>query len=166
MSIAKRVLVGLVASSCWVGLAHANEPEFLDFDKENIYIGGGLSYNSLSGGFDDAVGLQGFAGWDFMRIGGLTVAGEAGVFTTGSFSYDFGGSESLEGLYINGVAKYDLTDALWVQARAGTNFSDTGAGMVGGGVGFRVTESISVRAEAARYGSVTSLMRVDVVMTF
>ena len=169
MSYVKRMLVVVAAAIGWAGLAHANEPEFLDFDVSNMYYGGGLSYNSLSGrGWDDAVGAQAFGGWDFFRFGDLTVAGEAGVFTSGSFSHDHPAvrSDSIEGLYANALAKYPLTDSLWVQGRAGTNFSDTGGGMIGGGIGLRVTPAVSVRFEAARYGDVTSLFRVDAVVTF
>src|SRR5690625_2586360 len=119
-------------------------------------------------GWDDAVGAQAFGGWDFFRFRDLTVAGEAGVFTSGSFSHDHPAvrSDSIEGLYVNALAKYPLTDSLWVQGRAGTNFSDTGGGMIGGGIGLRVTPAVSVRFEAARYGDVTSLFRVDAVVTF
>jgi hypothetical protein len=168
MTKAKRVLVGLLFSVFWIEMAQANEFEFLGFD---VYAGGGLSYNSLSGRFqgveyDAAVGLQGFAGWNIFRVQQLTVAGEVGVFTTGSFSHDFGSSGSYEGVYVNGLAKYDLSDTVWLQGRAGHNLSDTGAGMIGGGIGYRVTPTIAVRLEAARYGSVTSLFRVDALMTF
>lgn len=169
MSFIKRSLAILTASVSWIALAHASEPEFLDFDISNMYFGGGLSYNSLSGrGWDDDVGGQVFGAWNFFRFGDLTVAGEAGVFASGSFSNDRPGvrSESIDGLYVNAVAKYPLTDAVWVQGRAGTNFSDTGSGMIGGGIGLRVTPTVSVRFEAARYGDVTSLIRVDAVIKF
>src|SRR5690625_8031381 len=118
-----------------------------------MYYGGGLSSNSLSGrGWDDAVGAQAFGGWDFFRFRDLTVAGEAGEFTSGSFSHDHPAvrSDSIEGLDVNALAKYLLTDSLCVQCRAGTNFSDIGVGMIVVGIGFRVKPAVMVRLEEER----------------
>lgn len=173
MTHIKQTLAFLLVSICTVAFAHADEVEFTEFGAGNMYAGGGLSYNSLSrnrfgSSFDDAVGLQGFAGWNFLRFRALTVAGEVGVFTSGSFSHDHESVNSIsyEGIYANAVAKYPLTDTIWVQGRVGPNVSDTGAEMIGGGFGFRLSPAFSVRAEAARYGNVTSLIRVDAVFEF
>src|SRR5690625_682469 len=169
MSYVKRMLVVVAAGIGWAGLAHANEPEFLDFDVSNMYYGGELSYTPLSGrGWDDAVGAQAFGGWDFLRFRDLTVAGEAGVLTSVSCSLVHHAVRcySIVCLYVHALAIFAFTDSLWVQGRAGTNFSDTGGGMIGGGIGLRVTPAVSVRFEAARYGDVTSLFRVDAVVTF
>ena len=57
------------------------------FDQSNLYVGGGLSMNSLSG-FDDEMGYQAFVGYelDMIDLGPVQLAVEVGYFNSGKFS--------------------------------------------------------------------------------
>lgn len=171
MTIPQRVLAAFAALLLSLGTAQAEDYEFLEFGSGNLYAGGGLSYNKLSTwqsrSYDEALGGHGFFGWDFFQFRELTVAGEAGLVYTGDFDYP-AGSESFSGAYLNAVAKYPLTDRLWVQARLGGNTLGNGVGSetVGGGLGFRVAPNVSVRAELVSYGSDITAFRGGAFVSF
>ncbi len=175
MSIAKRSLATIVALFISISAAQADDYEFYDFESGRLYAGGGLSYNLLSTwrsvSYDDAIGVQGFFGWDFFRFRDFTISGEAGAFYSGAFKYSDSNvrlRRSFSGPYVNAVGRYPLSDMVWVQARlGGSAISGIGSEVIGGGFGFRITPSISIRTEAVSYGfGDINSVRAEALVTF
>jgi hypothetical protein len=118
------------------------------FDQRNLYVGGGLSFNSLSG-FDDAVGFQIFAGYLFtpVGVGQISLAAEAGWMTSGDFSAPGQPDVSADGLWVNGVVGYPMTARFQFLGRAGMDFGDDDGLMFGIGLGYGLTSELELRAE-------------------
>ncbi len=160
MSVTKHLSLIFIAVFLSIGMVPAEEHEFLEFASGNLYAGGGLSYNTLrtwyGRNYDNAVGVQGFFGWDFLSFQDFTIAGEAGVFYSGVFKHRgryFKHSRSFYGPYITAVGKYPFGEMFWAQARLGASaISGISSGMAGGGIGFRIIPAVSVRLEAVSYG--------------
>lgn len=148
-------------------MANNRDYQFYDFTPGQLYAGGGLSYNSLTwSGYDNALGIQGFAGWDFFRYKEMTVAGEVGYFSAGKFDSNNFGDRSFSGPYVNAVAKFPLNETVWVQGRVGhSSISGVGSSVIGGGFGFKLWDSMSLRAEAVSYSQINSL-RAELVFDF
>lgn len=166
MSLTKRLTTVIIALM-FTGISQAQELEFYDFEASKIYAGGGFSYNNLRwNGYDNAPGIQGFAGWDFFRFRDLTVSAEVGASYAGDFEHDLGWKESFSGPYVNVLAKYPLSNKVWVQGRVGPNLiSGLSSEMFGAGFGFHLTEAVALRTEIVRYGNVDSL-RLEAVVSF
>ncbi|MFU8838529.1 MAG: hypothetical protein ACNA75_09545 [Thiohalomonadaceae bacterium] len=148
-------------------MADNRDYQFYDFAPGKLFAGGGLSHNTISwSSYDNALGVQGFFGWDFFRFQKMTVAGEVGYFSTGKFDSNVFNSRSFGGPYVNAVAKYPLNDTVWVQGRVGHSaISGVGSSVIGGGFGFKLWDSMSLRTEAVSYSQINSL-RAELVFDF
>lgn len=139
------------------------------FNQNNLYIGGGIGLNSVSG-WDDAIGFQVFAGYEFdmANIDPIKLAVEVGYMDTGDFEDDtiFGKVEtSATGVWATGVASYALNQQFSLLGRLGLDFGDDDGLMVGVGVGYAVNQQIEVRGEYVARDEVDSL-QANVVYRF
>lgn len=135
------------------------------FNQNNLYIGGGIGVNSVSG-WDDAVGFQVFAGYEFdvADIDPIELAVEVGYMDTGDF--ERGRLEtSANGLWVTGVASYALNQQFSLLGRLGVDFGDDDGLMVGVGVGYAVNRQVEVRGEYVVRDEVDSL-QANVVYRF
>jgi hypothetical protein len=147
----KKIALGmaLLASA---GIAQARGQ---GFNEANLYFGGGLSSNDVSG--DTATGFQFFAGYDLdmVDLGAVKSAVEVGYMDSGKFEQcvnvpGFGNvcaNDKAKGLWANYVASYDFTPTVSGLARAGLDFGDDDGFMFGVGVGFKVAPQIDIRGE-------------------
>ena len=139
------------------------------FDTDNLYVGGGLSSNSLSG-FDSAMGYQIFAGIPLaIDAGSVKSAVEVGYMNSGEFKYNecvtypFIGSVCADGkteavgLWANYVASMDLTNNVQGIARVGLDFGDDDGLMYGIGAGYGINKQMDVRGEYVVRDNVNSL---------
>src|SRR5690606_4287289 len=99
----------------------------------NLYVGGGLSMNSLSG-FDDEMGYQAFVGYelDMIDLGPVQLAVEVGYFNSGKFSetVDLGilgrykAEADAKGVWATAVGSYPLSPEFSLIGRLGIDFGD------------------------------------------
>lgn len=131
------------------------------FDQKNVYVGGGIGLNSVSGA-DDAVGFQVFAGYklDMVKLDPIELAVEVGYMDSGDFEVDtpFGSfEESAEGLWATAVGSYALDKQFNLLGRFGLDFGDDDGLMLGIGAGYEVSPQIELRAEYAIRDDIDSL---------
>lgn len=158
-----------------VGLALASGSVLAQgFDQSNLYVGGGLSMNSLSG-FDDEMGYQAFVGYelDMIDLGPVQLAVEVGYFNSGKFSetVDLGiwGRYKVEadakGVWTTAVGSYALSPEFSLIGRLGIDFGDDDGLMLGAGVGYAVSQQIEVRGEYVIRDNIDSL-QANIVYRF
>lgn len=143
-----RKLTVLVMAMLLTGYAHAA-------NKDDLYFGGGLGLNSLSGiDFSDGLGFQFFAGYDLpVKMGKGKLSLEAGYMDSGDVEFGaipfFGGplEARFKGLWGNAVFSLPLQDKLNLVLRAGLDIGDDDGIMFGGGLGFKLNSKMEVRGE-------------------
>lgn len=145
-------------------MAVASQASALEFDTDQMYVGAGISSNSVATpGFDDAMGYQVFLGipTDF-TMGSVTTAVELGYMSSGEIDYTVADSnanivddtlDSVDGAWLNLVGTYAYDGDLNFIGRIGADFgSDTDALMYGIGLDMNMMDNIDVRVEAVRRG--------------
>ena len=148
-------------------------------NKNDIYFGGGLGLNSLSGiDFSDGMGFQFFAGYDLpVKMGKGKLSLEAGYMDTGKMEQSVTtvspvfpfpvitvtGEAKATGLWGNAVFSLPLQDKLNLVLRAGLDIGDDDGIMIGGGLGFKLNSKMEVRGEYVIRDHVDSL-QVNFVM--
>lgn len=158
-----KIRVGLFAVSLWLGVTGSAFAQ----QGEGIYVGAGVSSNSLNG-FDDATGFQFFAGYDLTQAGVSTppfkLAVEAGYMKSGTFESEvtmFGVTTRVEteadGLWATGVARYPVNPRTELLARLGLDLGDDDGLMFGVGVGYDLTNRTQLRGEFVARDNVDSL---------
>jgi hypothetical protein len=134
------------------------------------YGGGGVNTNSLSN-FDDSVGFQVFAGYEFTNLdmGAASLMGEFGWFTSGDFDRQLQPgvtqSVSADGVWATAVVSYPLAERFYVLGRLGLDFGDDDGLMLGGGLGYRFNPAVDVRGEYVARDNVNSL-QANLVIRF
>jgi hypothetical protein len=108
-----RVMIGALLA---VGLSSAQS-----FDTRNLFFGGGISQNKVSGS-DSATGFQFFGGYSFGQVAPkLQVDAEVGYMDTGKIEVCVGpfcAGDSATGLWANGVARYRVAPNIDLIGRA------------------------------------------------
>ena len=139
------------------------------FDINAVYVGGGLSSNSLSE-FDNAMGYQIFAGIPLaIDTGSVKSAVEVGYMDSGEFKYNmcvtypFVGTvcedwkTEATGLWANYVASMDLANNVQGIGRVGLDFGDDDGLMYGIGAGYSINKQMDIRGEYVVRDNVNSL---------
>jgi len=118
--------------------------------QQNLYLGGGLGFNSLPG-YGSAIGVQLLAGYQFdARINGdIKTAVELGVMDTGDFDrYNGSGkTDNATGAWFNVVESVDINPKFNMLVRAGLDLGDDDGFMAGAGIGYRFNDRASWRTE-------------------
>ncbi|QKT04194.1 porin family protein [Ectothiorhodospiraceae bacterium 2226] len=148
-SIALALSLGLAVSA-----AQAQEA----FNQDNLYVGGGVGINSLSG-FDDATGFQFFGGYklDMVDLGAINMAAEVGYMDTGDFKWNGWNAGSVSGLWANAVFGFPINPQFQLLGRIGLDFGDDDGLMFGAGVGYAVNPQFELRGEYVIRDNVDSL---------
>ncbi len=159
-----------VLMSAALTIASANA--HAEFDQSKLYVGGGLGYNSIDSDFgsvDNAIGFQGFAGYnleDVVELGdGIGFAAEVGYMSTGEFEVKNCTSsvffnckiDAVTGLWANAVFDYAVNDQVKAVGRLGLDFGDDDGFMFGFGAGYAINEQMTVRAEYVIRPNINSL---------
>ena len=140
-------------------------------DTKNIYFGGGLGLNSMSG-FDSGMGFQFFGGYEFpVKMGKGSLSVEVGYMDTGDMettvNIPFVGSYTVDasasGLWTNAVFSLPLQDKLNLVARAGLDFGDDDGFMIGAGIGFELNAKMELRGEYVIRDNINSIQANFVV---
>lgn len=158
----KRIIAGVLLFA-GATLAHAQNSLGLHLTQNDIYVGGGIGHNQLSG-WGDANGIQLFAGADLMKVGHLTLGAEAGYMSSGDFSGTvtvLGVSQSAKtnakGFWANGVARAAVAPDIDLIGRVGYDFGDDDGVMLGAGVGYTLNRQMQIRGEYVMRSHINSL---------
>jgi hypothetical protein len=152
-------IAGLVLGCTFAGSVAADG---FEFDTGNMYAGGGVSNNSVSG-FDDAFGFQIFGGYNFGELFGvenLDFLVEAGFMNTDDFeaSTFFGTvTTSHSGLWSTGGVAYRMNEQLSFIGRIGLDFGDDDGLMFGGGAAYHLNPNLELRGELVERDNIRSI---------
>jgi len=134
------------------------------FTIKNVFLGGGLSRNDISGS-DDATGVQAFGGYSFGEFAPrLFLDAEAGYMDSGNLRPR--GPQPFSrarGPWTTGVARYTVAGNVELLARAGVDLGDDDGPMFGAGVGFIANKNLKVRLEFVARDHVDSF-QINVVV--
>ncbi|MDQ2070299.1 outer membrane beta-barrel protein [Natronospira bacteriovora] len=157
----KKIHLGLAAAAGLM-LSTSVMADGFEFDQSNMYFGGGVSNNSVSG-FDSAFGFQVFGGYNFGEIFGvdqLDFIVEAGFMNTDDFEANtfFGTvTTSHSGLWTTGGVAYRFNPDWSFFGRAGLDFGDDDGFMIGGGAAYHLNENLELRGELVERDNITSV---------
>lgn len=153
----------LMAAALAAGVSNAQA-----LDLQGAYVGGGFGINSVSG-FDDAMGLQVFAGLPLpLDVGVVNSAIEVGFMDSGDFernvNYVCGFSvcsmtvgDSASGLWATYVGTLPINSQMGLFGRIGLDFGDDDGLMAGIGFEFGIASRLRARAEYVSRDSIDSL---------
>lgn len=134
-------------------------------NPDRIFIGAGISSNSVSGS-DDGTGFQFFGGYHFGKIANnLKLDLEIGYMDTGnmdvSVDVPFFGKVTTnaraKGLWSTGVLLLELNPQIELIGRAGLDFGDDDGVMVGIGAGYNLNKQTQLRLEFVERDNVDSI---------
>ena len=129
-------------------------------DSKNLYVGGGLGLNSLSGiEFDDGIGFQMFAGYVLpTKLTEADLSIEIGYMDSGNVDVGRGsGDVKAKGLWSTAVITVPLKGRVSVLGRAGLDFGDDDGFMFGAGFEFKLKDKVDLRTEYVVRDNIDSL---------
>ncbi len=157
-----RKIFGFVVLMVMASAIHAE-----GINAKNIYIGGGLGFNSLPG-FGSARGIQLFAGYDFdFKINDdISSAVELGYMASGDFDHFNGsGNEDVKGLWVAVVESVPLSSKTDMLVRLGFDFGDDDGFLLGTGMQYKFNTKLAFRMEYIARQNVNSL-QANVLVKF
>ncbi|MDH5692958.1 MAG: porin family protein [Gammaproteobacteria bacterium] len=124
------------------------------FERDNVYVGGGIGFNSVGKG-GDSIGFQFLAGYDleFPLADGVNSLVEVGYMDSGSF--DNGGKAT--GFWGTGLATYRINKEILALGRIGLDIGDDSGLMLGFGADYKLDKLKSVRGEIVKRDSIDSI---------
>ncbi len=131
------------------------------FDQKNLFFGGGLSQNDVSGS-DNGTGFQFFGGYQFGDVANnVKLDAEVGYMTTGNMCVNvpiLGCVDAkAKGLWATGVVRFALNPQFELVGRAGLDFGDDDGFMFGVGLGYHLNKQSTLRFEIVERDNVSSL---------
>ena len=121
-----------------------------EYTRNNIYIGGGVNFNSF--GFGNATGIQVLGGYVFnAKINGdISSAIEIGYMDSGNFDSNFFGNNNnndAQGVWLAMVESVPVNNRINALVRLGVDLGDDDGLMVGAGMGYSFNKQTSLRTE-------------------
>ncbi len=120
------------------------------FDSRNLYVGGGIGFNSLAGA-GSATGFQIFGGYqfDFKLNEDISTAVEIGYMDSGDFDrFNTGGNAGdATGGWLSVVESVPLTRKANMMARLGVDFGDDDGLLVGAGLQYKFDTRVALSME-------------------
>ncbi len=137
-------------------------------NAKQIYVGGGLGFNSLPG-FGNATGFQLFGGYefDFKLNEDITTALELGYMDSGDFSQYKGANsnQDVKGLWFAAVESVPLSRKTDMLVRLGFDFGDDDGFLLGTGLQYKFNTKLAFRMEYIARQNVNSL-QANVLVKF
>ena len=144
-------------------IALAAQGGSITLQTSSFYLGGGLGFNSLSGGRGNGYQFLGGYEFAFKLNGDISTALELGYMDSGNFdgrvfSPDASGTVSGEakGFWLNVVESFPIGNKVEGIARLGLDFGDDDGLMVGAGMGYNFNRHWALRSEYVVRESVSS----------
>ena len=153
-----RIMIGAFLA---IGLSSVASAQ--SFDTRNLFFGGGLSQNKISGGSGSGMGFQAFGGYTFgqvapqMRVDAEVGYQDAKVKACDPFGLRICGDAHVKGLWATGVARYRVAPNIDLIGRAGLDFGDDDGFMYGVGAGYLLNRNSQLRLEYVVRQNVNSL---------
>jgi len=153
-----RVVIGAFLA---IGLSSVASAQ--SFDTKNLFFGGGLSQNKISGGSGSGMGYQFLGGYTFgqvapqMRVDAEVGYQDATVKACDPFGFGICGNAHVKGLWATGVARYRVAPQIDLIGRAGLDFGDDDGFMWGVGGGYLLNRNSQLRLEYVVRQNVNSL---------
>jgi len=126
----------------------------ITINASSFYLGGGVGFNTASGGNGNGVQILGGYQFDFKLNGDISTALEvgymdSGTFTTKNFATDTKSSakEEAKGVWLNVVETFPIGNRVEGLARLGFDFGDDDGLMVGAGMGYNFNRNWLLRSE-------------------
>jgi len=118
------------------------------FSNKNLFFGGGLSQNSISGS-NNGTGVQLLGGYTFGEVAPkLHVDAEAGYLDSGDMRLKANQVDIRDkGFWTTGVVRYMVVPNVELLARAGVDVGDDDGPMVGIGAGLLISPNLKLRLE-------------------
>jgi hypothetical protein len=132
-------------------LAAASSLTFAEqYSRNNLYIGGGLNFNSY--GFGNATGIQVLGGYQFNAKlnGDITSAVEIGYMDSGNFDNNVFGNNNnndAQGVWLAMVESVPVSNKVDALVRVGVDLGDDDGLMVGAGMGYNFNSQTALRTE-------------------
>lgn len=137
-------------------------------NANNIYIGGGLGFNSLPG-FGSARGVQFFGGYDFdFKLNDdISTAIEIGYMNSGDFDRYNGinSNDNAKGLWAAVVESVPLSSKADMLVRLGFDFGDDDGFLLGTGLQYKFNTKLAFRMEYVARQNINSL-QANVLVKF
>ena len=137
-------------------------------NANNIYIGGGLGFNSLPG-FGSARGVQFFGGYDFdFKLNDdISTAIEIGYMNSGDFDWynSINSSDNAKGLWAAVVESVPLSSKADMLVRLGFDFGDDDGFLLGTGMQYKFNTKLAFRMEYVARQNINSL-QANVLVKF
>ena len=118
-------------------------------ERENIYLGGGLGFNSLPG-FGSSRGFQFFAGYDFdFKLNeDISTAVEIGYMDSGNLkTFNSGRGNDVTGAWASVVESVPLSRKTDMLVRLGYDFGDDDGLLLGTGMQYKFDTKVAFRME-------------------
>jgi len=146
----REVAIGLI------GIALSSVALAQGLDTSKLFLGGGLSSNSVSGS-DSAVGYQVFGGYGFGEVTSkVFIDAEVGYMDTGDLAKGRGNAHA-KGLWANGVGRLMVAPNVELIGRLGLDFGDDDGLMFGVGAGYLLSKKFKLRLEYVERQNVDSV---------
>ena len=120
----------------------------------SFYLGGGVGFNTASGGNGNGIQILGGYQFDFKLNGDISTALELGYMDSGTFSAknfatDRSGkiNDEAKGVWLNVVETFPIGNRVEGLARLGFDFGDDDGLMVGAGMGYNFNRNWLLRSE-------------------
>ena len=130
----------------------------------NFYIGGGLGFNSYSGGRSTGIQFLGGYEFDFKLNGDISTAIELGYMETGKFEgknlntgATSGSNQEADGVWLSVVETFPIGNKVEGIVRLGLDFGDDDGLMAGTGLAYNFNRQWSMRTEYVVREAVNSL---------
>lgn len=138
-----RPVLFLVLGLMMAGASHAEQSQ-----RDRLYLGGGVSFNTLGSG--NATGLEIFAGYGLNLLinDDIRMAVEIGYLDTGDFDFfGSGRSESADGVWVAAPFNIAINNKVDMLLRVGVDFGDDDGAIVGTGMGYNFNRQTALRVE-------------------
>ncbi len=140
----------VAALTATVLLAAASNLTFAEeYRRNNLYIGGGVNFNSF--GFGNATGIQVLGGYRFNAKlnGDISSAVEIGYMDSGNFDNNIFGNNNndAQGVWLAMVESVPVSNKVDALVRVGVDLGDDDGLMVGAGMGYNFNSQTSLRTE-------------------
>ncbi|MGB5397384.1 MAG: outer membrane beta-barrel protein [Gammaproteobacteria bacterium] len=142
----------VAALTATVLLAAASNITFAEeYRRNNLYIGGGVNFNTF--GFGNATGIQVLGGYQFNAKlnGDISSAVEIGYMDSGNFNNNnniFGNNNNdAQGVWLAMVESVPVSNRVNALVRVGVDLGDDDGLMVGAGMGYNFNSQTALRTE-------------------
>ena len=156
----KKIVCLFALMSASMMMSVTSHAEGGSINANNVYLGGGLGFNSLPG-FGTARGIQFFGGYDFdFKLNeDISTAVELGYMSSGDFDAfnGFDSNTDAKGVWVAVVESVPLSSKTDMLVRLGFDFGDDDVFLLGTGMQYKFNTKLAFRMEYVARQNINSL---------